>query len=184
MKVPALIAGAVLAGSTLQAQAGGQCPALLDHRLERLQDGEVTQMCGFAGKVILVVNTASFCGFTGQYEGLEKLYSKYRQQGLVVVGFPSNDFGQQEPGSNVEIAEFCRLTYGVRFPMFAKAKVRGAEPDSLFGMLAELSGERPRWNFHKYLIDRSGTRVTSFPSELRPDSRELVAAIERRLAER
>lgn len=183
MSPVALSVGILVASAGAQASAAQNCPALLNHRLERLQDGKATDMCQYAGKVVLVINTASFCGFTNQYEGLEKLYSDYRERGLVVVGFPSNDFGHQEPGSSKEIADFCRLTYGVRFPMFSKTKVLHAGPDSLFGMLARTTGVRPRWNFHKYLIDRSGTRVTSFPSELRPESRELVAAIERRLAE-
>ena len=178
MKVPALIAGAVLAGSTLQAQAGGQCPALLDHRLERLQDGEVTQMCGFAGKVILVVNTASFCGFTGQYEGLEKLYSKYRQQGLVVVGFPSNDFGGQEPGSESQIQDFCRLTYSVRFPMFAKTEVKKGKAAPLFEGLAAAAGRYPKWNFHKYLVGRDGRLVDDFLSWTSPQSGTVIKAIE------
>jgi glutathione peroxidase len=127
------------------------------------------------------VNTASFCGYTGQYEGLEHLYDKYKARGLVVVGFPSNDFGNQEPGSNKEIADFCRLTYGVRFPMFARSTVVGRSANPLYRQLGDLTGERPRWNFHKYLIDRSGNTVKSFPSEVSPDNALLVATIERLL---
>lgn len=157
------------------------CPALLDHSFPGLQDDKPRSMCQYAGKVVLVVNTASFCGYTGQYEGLERLYDKYKARGLVVVGFPSNDFGNQEPGSNKEIAEFCRLTYGVRFPMFARSTVVGRSANPLYRQLGELTGERPRWNFHKYLIDRSGHTVKSFPSEVSPDNALLVATIERLL---
>ena len=157
------------------------CPALLDRTVPRLQDEKPRSMCEYTGKVVLVVNTASFCGYTSQYEGLERLYDKYKARGLVVVGFPSNDFGNQEPGSNKEIAEFCRLTYGVRFPMFARTTVAGRSANPLYRQLGELTGERPRWNFHKYLIDRSGNTVKSFPSEVSPDNALLVATIERLL---
>ena len=164
--------------------AAESCPALLDHRFPRLQDEASQSLCDYRGKVVLVVNTASYCGFTGQYDGLEKMYAKYRDRGLVVVGFPSNNFGSQEPGSNKEIAEFCRLTYGVKFPMFAKSDVVGAATNPLYRQLAAATGDRPAWNFHKYLIDRSGLKVSSFSSRTAPDSPAFVAAVEKALAER
>ncbi len=169
------------AAATPSPEGTAACPALLDHTFPGLQDEKPRSMCQYAGKVVLVVNTASFCGYTGQYEGLERLYDKYKARGLVVVGFPSNDFGNQEPGSNKEIADFCRLTYGVRFPMFARSTVVGRSANPLYRQLGDLTGERPRWNFHKYLIDRSGNTVKSFPSEVSPDNALLVATIERLL---
>jgi glutathione peroxidase len=135
----------------------------------------------YRDKVILVVNTASRCGYTYQYEGLEKLYADYRERGLVVVGFPSNDFGNQEPGKEKTIKNFCRLTYGVRFPMHAKTKVKGKQADPLYRTLAQAAGESPRWNFHKYLIDREGKLAGSFGSAVEPRSDTLVNAIERLL---
>ena len=167
---------------TLPVFAAG-CPPLLDHSFPRLQDEVPQSLCQYQGKVVLVVNTASFCGFTGQYEGLEKLYDKYKERGLVVLGFPSNDFGDQEPGSNKEIADFCRLTYGVRFPMLAKIDIKAPKTNPFYKMLIEKSGTRPKWNFHKYLIDRSGTQVESFNSLNSPESSSLVSAIEQRLNE-
>jgi len=130
------------------------------------------------GKVVLVVNTASKCAYTPQYDGLEKLYERYRERGLVVAGFPSNDFAGQEPGTEPQIREFCRLTYAVEFPMFEKVRVRGAAADPFYSYLAREAGEAPRWNFHKYLLDRDGRVVASFPSNVRPDDRRLVAMIE------
>ncbi|HOB45707.1 MAG TPA: glutathione peroxidase [Zoogloea sp.] len=182
------LAALLLAGAGAARAAEGACPALLNHSFARLQDEapqpQPQSLCQYKGKVVLVVNTASYCGFTGQYDGLEKMYAKYREQGLVVIGFPSNDFGSQEPGSNKEIAEFCRLTYGVKFPMFAKSDVVGAAANPLYRQLAAATGEKPKWNFHKYLIDRSGQKVMSFPSTTAPDSRTFVAAVEKALAER
>ena len=179
------LAGMALGWLVLTAGAAEEaCPALLSYTFPRLQDESPQSLCQYRGQVVLVVNTASFCGFTKQYEGLEKLYDKYRERGLVVVGFPSNDFGQQEPGSNKEIAEFCRSTYGVRFPMFAKSSVTGRAANPLYQRLGRLTGATPQWNFHKYLIDRSGEKVLSFPSEVKPDSRILVSAIEHMLAEK
>ena len=163
--------------------AAGNCPALLRHTFQRLQGGQAQSLCDYRGKVVLVVNTASYCGYTNQYEGLEALYRKYRDRGLVVVGFPSNDFGGQEPGTNQEIAEFCRSTYGVQFPMFEKSSVKGVADNPLFVDLAARTGERPQWNFHKYVIDRRGEKVASFRSAVAPDSRELVGTIERLLAQ-
>ena len=132
----------------------------------------------YQGKVVLIVNTASKCGFTPQYEGLEKLYADYRERGLVVLGFPSNDFGNQEPGSEEQIQDFCRLTYGVQFPMFAKTRVVKHNADPLYARLGEIAGEYPAWNFHKYLIDRQGRLVGSFSSFTKPDSDRLVKQIE------
>ena len=163
--------------------AAGGCPALLRHTYQRLQGGQTQSLCDYRGKVVLVVNTASYCGYTNQYEGLEALYRRYRDRGLVVVGFPSNDFGGQEPGTNQEIAEFCRSTYGVQFPMFEKSSVTGVADNPLFVELAARTGERPQWNFHKYVIDRHGEKVASFRSAVAPDSRELVGTIERLLAQ-
>lgn len=163
--------------------AAGGCPALLRHSYQRLQGGQTQSLCDYRGQVVLVVNTASYCGYTNQYEGLEALYRKYRDRGLVVVGFPSNDFGGQEPGTNQEIAEFCRSTYGVQFPMFEKSSVKGVADNPLFVELAARTGERPQWNFHKYVIDRRGEKVASFRSAVAPDSRELVGTIERLLAQ-
>ena len=158
------------------------CPALLSHSFPRLQDSAPQSLCQYQGKVVLVVNTASFCGFTGQYEGLEAVYDKYKDRGLVVIGFPSNEFGEQEPGGNQEIAEFCRLTYGVQFPMFAKASVIGDKASPFYAQLAKASGTAPQWNFHKYLIDRTGRQVLSFDSRVRPDDKALLARIESFLA--
>ncbi len=154
-------------------------PVDLDVQVRTLNDNaEVNLGTEYSGKVILVVNTASKCAFTPQYEGLEKLYDEYRDQGLVVLGFPSNDFGHQEPGTEQEIKTFCRLTYGVRFPMFQKSNVTRKNADLLYQRLAAAAGEYPRWNFHKYLIDRAGNLVASFPSAVKPESPELLAKIQ------
>lgn len=164
-----------------QAWANSSCPTLLNHTFPRLQDDAPQPLCQYQGKVILVVNTASYCGFTSQYEGLEKLYAKYKDRGLVVLGFPSNDFGNQEPGSNKEIAEFCTNTFGVKFPMLAKTSVKGSNANALFKQLAKQS-ESPGWNFHKYIIDRDGKLVRSFSSLVGPSDRRLIADIERALS--
>ena len=135
----------------------------------------------YGGDVILVVNTASKCGFTPQYEGLEALQRKYAARGFTVLGFPSNDFMGQEPGEEAQIKEFCTLTYGVKFPMFEKVQVKGDEATPLYRELAKETGVSPGWNFHKYLIARDGTVVANFPSKVKPDDAALVAAIEREL---
>ena len=173
------IAAAVLCVAT----AAGACPPLLDHRMETLK-GEATDLCQYAGKVVLVVNTASYCGFTGQYEGLEALYQKYRERGLVVLGVPSNDFGAQEPGSNAQVADFCERTYKVRFPMLAKSVVSGPEAIPLYRGLAARTGQAPKWNFHKYLVGRDGRAVASFPSAVDPEDPEVAAAVEAALGDR
>jgi len=176
--------GPMVAPVSAQIPAASPCPALLDHEFNRLQTGKPESLCQYRGKVVLVVNTASYCGYTHQYEGLEALYRKYRDRGLVVVGFPSNDFGAQEPGSNKEIAEFCRLTYGVQFPMFEKSTVTGVKTNPLYAQLAARTGKTPRWNFHKYVIDRNGNAAGTFASEVEPDNRELLALLEKLLADR
>ena len=163
------------------AQTSKACPSILDHRFNRLQDEAPQDLCKFSGQVVLVVNTASYCGFTGQYEGLEALYAKYHAKGFAVLGFPSNDFAQ-EPGDSKQIADFCYNTYGVKFPMFAKTSVTGRNANPLHATLARLSGEPPKWNFHKYLIDRSGKIIGSYPSRVTPDDKKLVADIERALS--
>ena len=164
------------------AAAPANCPALLNKTFPRLQDEKPQSLCQYSGQVVLVVNTASYCGFTSQYKGLEALYAKYNSQGLVVLGFPSNDFGQQEPDSGQQIAEFCANTFGVKFPMFAKSSVKGAQANPLFADLIKLSGTSPKWNFYKYLIARDGRTVEAYNSMTAPDSRSLVADIEQALA--
>ena len=165
------------------AAGANACPALLDHKVERLTGGKPQSLCQFEGQVVLVVNTASECGYTGQYEGLQALHKRYGSRGLAVVGFPSNAFGGQEPGSNQKIAEFCQANFGVSFPLFAKIEVNPITRDPVFGRLASVSGKAPKWNFHKYLIDRSGKRVESFESGVEPQSAELVQRIEALLAQ-
>lgn len=162
--------------------AAAACPALLDRNMSDILE-KPRSLCEYAGKVVLVVNTASECGYTPQYEGLEALYRKYRDRGLVVLGFPSNDFGGQEPGSNQEIAAFCVNQYAIDFPMFAKTSVRGREANPLFAALARATGAEPRWNFHKYLVARDGTRVQSFDTRVAPGDAKLVGAIEKLLGE-
>jgi len=164
-----------------QPPASSSCPAILQHTFPRLQDEKPQSLCQYSGKVLLVVNTASYCGFTGQYQGLEALHAKYRGRGLVVLGFPSNDFAQ-ESGSNQDIATFCENTFGVRFPMFAKSSVKGAQANAFYQQLAQQAGGPPRWNFHKYLLGRDGRVVDSYSSLTAPDSRSLVHAIEEQLA--
>ena len=157
--------------------------SLLDRDYRQLAGKEkVNLQAAYGGQVLLVVNTASKCGFTPQYEGLEAMHAKYKGQGFAVLGFPSNDFMGQEPGSEAEIQEFCTLTYGVKFPMFEKVQVRGDSPTPLYADLIKATGEAPGWNFHKYLIDRSGKVIASFGSRTTPDDPKLVAAIEKALA--
>ena len=162
------------------AQPVQACPALLQHTFPRLQDEKPQSLCQYAGRVLLVVNTASYCGFTPQYEGLEKLHAKYQDRGLVVLGFPSNDFAQ-EKGSNREIAEFCENTFGVKFPMFAMSSVRGGDANPLYRQLAAQTGRQPLWNFHKYLIGRDGKVVAHYGSVTRPDDPALVRVLEQQL---
>ena len=183
--LPTLLACVLLAPGlpALAQQAVGNdaCPALLQHSFLRLQDEKPQSLCQYRGKVLLVVNTASYCGFTGQYKELEALHARYQSKGLVVLGFPSNDFSQ-ESGSNKEIAAFCENTFGVRFPMFAKSSVTGPQANALYQQLAQQTGQAPRWNFHKYLIGRDGTVVDNYSSLTSPDSRSVVRAIEQQLA--
>jgi glutathione peroxidase len=162
--------------------ADGSCPALLRYTFNGLQTGKPQSLCEYRGKVLVIVNTASYCAYTKQYEGLEALYRKYKDRGLVVIGFPSNDFGSQEPGSNKEIAQFCRTTYGVEFPMFEKSSVARLDIQPLYATLVKATGQAPKWNFHKYVVDRTGTRVESFGSSVEPGQREFVASVERLLA--
>ncbi|WP_084383022.1 glutathione peroxidase [Hydrogenophaga flava] len=161
-----------------QTARSAACPPLLAHRFARLQDEAPQDLCQYTGKVLLVVNTASYCGFTRQYEGLEALHAKYAARGLVVMGFPSNDFGQQEPGDAKQIAELCFNTYGVKFPMFAKTVVKGAGRNAFYEQLAKATGATPQWNFHKYLVARDAKTVRSFASEVEPGSAPLTQAIE------
>ena len=177
-----LLFGSLTTGAFATDATGGgaACPPLLDRKVSNLQD-EAVSLCQFRGKVLLVVNTASECGFTPQYEGLEKLYQRYRERGLVVLGFPANDFGGQEPGSNKQIADFCQVNYGVSFPVFAKSSVVGANANAVFRELAEKTGSAPRWNFHKYLVDRSGAPVASFATRVEPLDPKLTREIERLL---
>lgn len=162
---------------TASVNAAPACPPLLNFSLTDI-DGKTRNLCTYAGKVVLVVNTASQCGYTGQYKGLQALSDQYGPQGLVVLGLPANDFGGQEPGSNATIKNFCEVGYRVDFPLFAKTGVTAANANPLHEALAKTTGERPRWNFHKYLIDRNGTHALSFASQIEPQSKEMVQAIE------
>jgi glutathione peroxidase len=163
--------------------APAACAPLLQHQLPRLQDEKPVDLCQYAGRVLLVVNTASQCGYTPQYKSLEALHERYRSRGLVVLGFPSNDFGGQEPAANAEIAEFCENQFAVRFPMFAKSTVRpsrsagAAAVNPLYAGLAARSGQVPQWNFHKYLVSRDGTLVSSHASSIDPQDPAFIMAI-------
>jgi len=168
----------------VHAESQTPCPPLLDAALPTLSDDKPASICQYQGKVILVVNTASQCGYTPQYEGLEKLYRRYKDRGLVILGFPSNDFGGQEPGSNREIAKFCEANYGVSFPMFEKSSVAMGKVNPFYARLSKAAGAAPAWNFHKYLIDRSGTKAQSFATRVEPSNPKLVKEIERLLAEK
>ena len=188
LALSALSYGTLLAAYPAMAAPAGQptpaptaCTGLLQQNFLRLQDEKPQSLCQYSGKVVVVVNTASFCGFTPQYEGLEALYAKYRDKGLVVLGFPSNDFSQ-ETGSNKEIADFCENTFGVKFPMFTKTSVAGKEANPLFKQLAAKTGTTPRWNFYKYVIARDGVSVASFNSTADPASRAFIQEIEKQLA--
>ncbi len=178
----ALVTGLLLGLFSGPLMAG--CPALLNHDLRKLAGDETVNLCeAYSGKVLLVVNTASKCGFTDQYEGLEALYDDYGASGLVVLGFPSNDFAGQEPGTEAEIKDFCRSTYSVQFPMFAKTVVRGDGISAFWRDLVEASDSPPRWNFYKYLIDRDGNFVAAFGSRTEPDDPELMDRIRQLLAD-
>lgn len=168
----------VAAGAASQGVAAAEsCPSLLNYKFNTLQ-GKPANLCQYAGKTVLVVNTASYCGYTKQYEGLQAIYDKYRDRGFVIVGFPANDFGKQEPGSNAEVADFCERTYKVKFPMMEKTTVVGAGTNPMHEALFKATGERPKWNFHKYLISPDGKTVKSFANNVEPESATLVSQIE------
>ena len=152
------------------------CPDLLNQRYTSLQ-GKPVNLCDFAGRPVLVVNTASKCGYTPQFEKLEAMHNRYRGRGLVVLGFPSNDFNQ-ELATNREIAEFCKLTYFVEFPMIEKGSVTGSGANDFFKQLAAATGSAPQWNFHKYLIAPDGKTVYSFGTRVEPDSREIMSRLQ------
>ena len=153
--------------------------SILDQDFRRLASDDVVNLGDeYGGKVILVVNTASKCGNTPQYDGLEALYQEYGDDGLVVLGFPSNDFFGQEPGTEAEIQEFCRLTYKVKFPMFEKVSVKKGEAHPFFERLASEAGTHPTWNFHKFLIGRDGAVIAEFSPRTQPYDEKLVAKIE------
>lgn len=164
--------------------AATQETTVLDRTMKRL-DGSEQNLAEYKGRVVLLVNTASKCGLTPQYEGLEALHRKYRDRGFVVLGVPANDFLGQEPGTDPQIAEFCRSTYGVEFPMFSKISVKG---DSIHPLYRELTSRPPpiggpvEWNFQKYLVDREGNVVAKFSPRTRPEATEVVEKIEELLA--
>ena len=170
-------------GAAPLALAAADAP-LYEFALKRL-DGPEESLGRYAGQVLLIVNTASQCGYTPQYAGLQKLYASHRERGFTVLGFPSNDFGQQEPGSDAEIGAFCKSNYGVEFPMFSKIPVTGEGAHPRYRYLTGLPepvGGPVRWNFQKYLVDRSGQVVARFDSRTRPEDPALVDRIEAELA--
>jgi glutathione peroxidase len=169
--------GAVLLLTTISSLASDA--VLLDYDFRRLASEDVVNLSdAYSDKVILVVNTASKCGNTPQYDGLEKLYQEYEEQGLVVLGFPSNDFMGQEPGTEEEIQDFCRLTYKVKFPMFEKVVVKQGEAHPFYDELATAAGTYPTWNFHKYLIGRDGRLITEFSPRTKPYDDKIISEIE------
>lgn len=175
--------GLTAAGDAFAADnTDNSCPITLDFTKRALASDQAVNLCQeYLGKVVVVVNTASKCGYTPQYDGLEALYRKYKDKGLVVLGFPSNDFGGQEPGNEKQIQSFCRLTYGVEFPMFEKTHAAKANADPLYRTLGDMAGEYPQWNFHKYVLDRQGRLIASYNSRIEPQSKTLIETIERLL---
>jgi len=179
----AVAAAAVFgAPSTSSASASG---SIYDFTMKDI-DGKQVNLTDFRGKVVLVVNVASRCGFTPQYEGLQKLYLKYQQQGFVILGFPANNFGFQEPGTNAEIKTFCSAKYNVTFPIFSKISVKGEDMDPLYKYLTDKAtnpqyGGDIKWNFNKFLIDRKGNILARFEPPVKPDSDQMVQAIEKAL---
>lgn len=172
-------AALLLLASAVAMASGG----LLDHSYRPLAGKQPVDLARtYGGDVLLIVNTASKCGFTPQFEALEALHAKYGKQGFAVLGFPSGDFREQEFTDEAKIQEFCTLTYGVKFPMFEKVHVVGADATPLYQDLLAATGEAPKWNFHKYLVGRDGKVLASFPSKTTPDDPAVVAAIERALA--
>jgi glutathione peroxidase len=169
----------VLALCCLSAWAVAAADGLLTHRYRPLAGKTpVSLEQVYRGQVLLVVNTASKCGFTPQFEALETLHARYKPRGFAVLGFPSGDFMNQEYADEKQIQEFCTLTYGVKFPMFQKVHVTGDRATALYKALAKATGQSPKWNFHKYLIGRNGKVAASFDSRTRPDAPEVIAAIE------
>lgn len=180
MKVRPLIALLALALPMTPVLAN-DCPAVLQHELPKLRSKETVDLCGqFQGKALVVVNTASHCGFTGQFKGLEALYQRYKDEGLEVLGVPSDDFFQ-EANDEAETAEVCYVNYGVTFTMTQTQPVRGQDATPLFRELAEQAGAAPRWNFYKYVVDREGRVVAHFSSKVKPDDPRLIAAVEKAL---
>lgn len=185
----ALIGGVSASAAPGTAASGGASPApsayVLDHEMKRI-DGTTERLETYKGKVILIVNTASKCGLTPQYEGLEALYRKHKDRGLVVLGFPANNFMGQEPGSNEQIAAFCEAEFDVTFPMFEKISVKGDDMHPLYKQITALPkplGEEPTWNFTKYLVDREGNLVERFDPRVKPGDEKLVARIEQLLGD-
>jgi glutathione peroxidase len=162
--------------------AAGPAPTAFDFRLAALEGGEL-DLGALRGRVLLVVNTASFCGYTPQYAALQRLHDRFEQRGLTVIGVPSNDF-RQESTEAARIRAFCDAMYGITFPMAGLTAVRGAEAHPLYAWMAREGGGPPRWNFHKYLIGREGRVARSFGTAVEPDSMQLVRAVETALAGR
>ena len=180
MKVLTLIAALAL-GLPAVPVVAGECPALLQHELPKLRSKETIDLCQqFQGKALVVVNTASHCGFTPQFKGLEALYQRYKDDGLEVLGVPSDDFFQ-ESDDEAETAEVCYVNSGVTFTMTQTQPVRGSDATPLFRELAEQAGRAPRWNFYKYVVDRQGRVVAFFSSKVKPDDPQLLAAVEEAL---
>ena len=178
------VAGTALAAQTSRSGGGsGSSPvsSFYDLKTTTLVGNRPADLATYRGKVTLVVNVASYCGYTPQYKGLEALHREFSGKGFAVLGFPSNDFGEQEPGSGEEIAQFCKLTYDVTFPMFAKVETAGPNQSPIYRYLGT-SGHLPAWNFAKYLIGKDGKIIAFFPSEVTPESRELRTAINQALA--
>jgi glutathione peroxidase len=178
-------AGLLLAGAGIAGAAGSQPGTAFDFTFDAIDGGKLA-LASFRGKVLLVVNTASFCGFTPQYKGLQELSDRYEDKGLVVIGVPSNDFGAQEPGSASEIAEFCQGAFGITFPLASKVDVKGSDAHPFYQWAARMLGPSaaPQWNFHKYLVGRDGRLVAGYKSEIEPTSSTLTEAVERELAAR
>ncbi len=172
------LASAVLAGLALTLTVSAA--SVYDYSMKTI-DGAPRPLSEYKGKVLLVVNTASQCGFTPQYEALESVYKKYNPEGFLVLGFPANNFGSQEPGSNAEIAQFCTRKFHVDFPMFSKTDVKGENQTPLYHYLTAEKGGEIKWNFTKFLIGRDGTILARFEPAVKPDSPEVTAAIEKAL---